>query len=382
MRNKKGIAARTGALLLILVFVFVAALSGCGDSDNDSGDAKTDDGTKVYNLKMNVHLPIAIAPGAATQWGCDKAEELSNGRLKFEVYYDGNYVAYDDTMTALADGTIDMALLDAAILSSGGLTLNQVFNKTIQTDLPDRLSISNAYRDLYKEVPELGEEFDSIGVHLASIMSVDGHNLHTTKKDVKVPADVKGMKLDTPGDSVAYFNGLNAAATSLDPGESLDAIKKNLIEGQVTHWALMKDFFTIDVLTHHTIFGIDKVTKESPEFESAGGLFAYFEGYGINLNTWNSLPEDLQAIIVEAFDGAGDEMARINFVDVVDSKTAAIDRGDVFTYVVGEDLQKWWDEGTKEMESWYKDCEKKGYDGKAVYEKMIAQIDKHNKAKQ
>jgi TRAP-type C4-dicarboxylate transport system substrate-binding protein len=332
---------------------------------------------------MNVHTPDNIAPSVATLRGCERATELSNGRLNFEVYYNGNYVAYDDTMMALADGTIDMALIDAMMVASAGLKLNQVYNKVIQTELPDRISISEAYRDLLKEVPELGTEMEAKGVHWVSVLAVDGHNLHTATKDVLVPADVQGMAIDSPGDSVRYFNSINAKANSWDPGESYDAISKNLAQGQVTHWALMKDFGTIDILPHHTIFGLEEgeVTKESPEFETVGGLFAYIEGYAINLELWNSLPEDLKQILNEAFDWAGDEMARINFQDVVDAKTKAIDRGDTFSYVTGDNLQLWWDEGVKEMAEWINECEALGYDGQAAYDKMIALIDAHNKDK-
>jgi TRAP-type C4-dicarboxylate transport system substrate-binding protein len=156
----------------------------------------------------------------------------------------------------------------------------------------------------------------------------------------------------------------------MDPGENYQALERNLIDGQVTHWALMVNFDTQAFLKHHTLFGIDDVNSESD-----GGLYAPLIGYAINLETWNSLPEDLQQILTESFDYAGDEMANMDIETIAKGKKFAADRGDSFTYVTGDALKPWYDWADKANAEWYAACEKLGYDGEGIYNRLLETIE-------
>jgi len=261
-------------------------------------------------------------------------------------------------------------MIDATMVA-GTYTLNQVFSKPIKTNIPERLSTSTAYRTLLENSPELNEELAKDNVRWVSVGALAGYNIHMKDKEVKVPEDLKGTKLDSLGDAVDYFTLLGSAASAMDPGENYQALERNLINGQVTHWALMVNFGTQDFLKYHTLFGIDDVNGDSD-----GGLYAPLIGYAINLDTWNSLPEDLQQILVESFDFAGDEMARMDVDTIAEGKQFAQDRGDTFTYVTGDDLEPWYDYADEALAAWYEDCAAKGYDGESVYEQMIAEIKK------
>jgi TRAP-type C4-dicarboxylate transport system substrate-binding protein len=373
MKKSRSIVKRSASIMFILMLALVIVLSGCSGSESPGTDTKAKSDDTVYTLKMNVHTPDTIPPSLATKAGCDMAEELSNGRLKFEIYYSGNYVAYLDTLMGLSDHVIDMAMVDATMIA-GSYTLNQVFSKPLKTAIPDRTSNSNAYRALLAETPELNEELEKDGIHWVSVGSLAGYNLHMKGTEVKTPDDLKGKKLDSLGDAVSYFTMLGAPSSALDPGDSYQALERNLVDGQVTHWALMVNFGTQDFLKYHTLYGIDDVNGESD-----GGLYAPLIGYAINFDTWNSLPEDLQQILVESFDFAGDEMGNMDIATIAEGKKTAQDRGDTFTYVNGDDLKPWYEWADKSNAEWFAACDALGYDGESVYKKLIEKIEAQSK---
>jgi TRAP-type C4-dicarboxylate transport system substrate-binding protein len=361
-------------LALILIVSCAVVFSGCsGGGSAPAGDASSDGAAEedvsagaadeVYTLKINVHTPEVTPPSVSTKAGADMATELSGGRLQFEIYYSGNMVAYLDTFMGLSDKVIDMAMVDGTMIA-GGFTLNQIFSKPLKTTPPERLTTSKAYREFLANNPVLNEEFLKVGVRWLSVGALAGYNIHMKNKDVKTPGDLQGMKLDSLGDAVTYFTAIGAAATAMDPGETYSALEKNLIDGQVTHWALMNSFATQDFLKYHTIFG------ELGE-NGDGGLYAPCIGYVINDEVWNGLPADLQQILVESFDFAGDEMARGDIALIEEAKQIATDRGDTFSYVTGADLDPWYEWMDKSNADWFAACEAAGYDGEGLYNAML-----------
>jgi TRAP-type C4-dicarboxylate transport system substrate-binding protein len=352
-------------------------LSGCGSSSTGStggntsnaGAASGGDDT-VYTLKMNVHTADMVPPSIATKIGCDKATELSDGRLQFDIYYSGNYVPYLDTFVGLSDDTIDMAMIDATMIA-GSFTLNQAFSKPIKTGIPPRITTSEAYRTALAANPQFNEELSKVGVRWVSVGALAGYNIHMKSKVITTPDDLKGQKLDSLGDAVGYFTAIGAPATALDPGDSYQYIEKNLVDGQVSHWALLYNFDTLSLLNTHTIFGVDNIASESD-----GGLYAPLIGYAINESVWNSLPADLQDILVEAFDYAGDEMARMDEESIAAGKKVAVDRGDEFVFLTGDALKPWYDWADKTNQEWFDACAAAGYDGEAAYNAIIAELGK------
>jgi TRAP-type C4-dicarboxylate transport system substrate-binding protein len=352
-------------LSLILVFIMPLTLMLVGCSKPESG-AASDSADKVYTLKVNTHCPETIPPGMITQMAADKAAELSNGRLKFEVYFSGNMVAYDDTFIGTADKVVDIAMVDASMIAQS-FVVNQVFSKPLKVTPPARQKTTNAYREFLNNNPDLNKEFESVGVRWLSVSALAGYNIHTKDKEIKTPEDLKGLKLESIGDAVSYFTTMGSAATAMDPGEYYTSLEKNMIDGQATHWAVLNNFATLDFEKYHTIFG------ELGE-DGDGGLYAPSIGFIINSQTWESLPADLQDILVESFSYGLDEMASMDIPIIEEAKKICTDRGDTFVYVKGDDLKPWHDWMDVSNKEWFDACKKLGYDGEALYNDLCEAI--------
>jgi TRAP-type C4-dicarboxylate transport system substrate-binding protein len=368
---------KTTSLLLVLAMVFVLSLAGCGDNSGSTGGdtAKPveDDGETVYTFKVNTHCPETIPPGMITQEACDYATEKSGGRLKFEVYFSGNYVAYEDTFLGVSDKVVDIAMIDASSIAQS-YVLNQVFSKPLKTELPPQGVMEEIYHTFLAEHgDELNAEFEPDNVIWLAAGALAGYNLHIKDKAITAPEDLKGVKLETLGDAVSYFTAIGASAVAMDPGDNYSALEKNLIDGQAVHWAIMGDFATKDFLKYHTIFG-----KSDIETLRTGGLYEPLNGFIMNLDSWNSLPAELQAILVEAFSYGEDRMYEYDKETIKSTWQECLDRGDTFIYIEGDDLKPWYDWMDVANAEWFDACAEAGFDNaEDLYSSLIETIESY-----
>jgi TRAP-type C4-dicarboxylate transport system substrate-binding protein len=113
-----------------------------------------------------------------TQEACDYATEKSGGRLKFEVYFSGNYVAYEDTFLGVSDKVVDIAMIDASSIAQSSV-LNQVFAKPLKTELPPHGVLEEIYHTFLAEHgDELNAEFEPDNVIWLAAGALAGYNLH------------------------------------------------------------------------------------------------------------------------------------------------------------------------------------------------------------
>ncbi|MDH7525957.1 MAG: hypothetical protein QHH10_11655, partial [Peptococcaceae bacterium] len=122
----------------------------------------------------------------------------------------------------------------------------------------------------------------------------------------------------------------------------------------LTHYVAINTFKTHEVFKYHTEMG-------------EGGLGSIAMGYLINLKTWNSLPADLQQIIVEGFDWAGMERAKQYLVEEGQYKELEKGMGQIIYKTTPEETALW--EKTLEPinEKWISGVEAKGLPARKVY---------------
>ncbi|NLO97085.1 MAG: TRAP transporter substrate-binding protein DctP [Peptococcaceae bacterium] len=361
-------------VLLTLVMLLSLVLTGCGSSTQQDQISATpqDDPNKVYKLKANYYSVEKAPPGQGMQKACDLATERSSGRLQFETYYAGTLVNKNDTMAALKAGTIDIAIVEATMLAEVTV-LNKVFNALLKEPPPDRHANTKAFRELIKTVPELNDELAKINMKWLSCFSLPGYNLHSVKKKVKSIDDIKGMKIEAHGDVANYINSVGGAAVELDASDYYSGLERNLVDAQMAHWPITVLYKIQELVTTHTIFG-DNI--------DSGGLYAPPMGSLINLDTWNSLPEDLQQILVECFEEGHDYSLNLDDIMFADAIQYVQDKGDTIYYITGDLRKPFNDAMDPILNAWFKECKDAGYDGEKVYNKMLelqAKYAKENK---
>ncbi len=233
----------------------------------------------VYTLK------VSTTRGDST-WFAQMYDELfeeiteeSNGRLQFEIYHNNTLGAPADIWNMFTMGGID--IIDMSPGMVGSFTVSEGLNVPFlySNDAQVYAAMNNLLEaDLLPEYTDYME--------VLTFLPAGSLELFTTKKQVNSMENLAGLKLR--GSSVTMSNAigsLGATAVSIQPSEQTTALQQGVLDGVITG------------ALYGSTTGLGEVCPYL--MQGAIGMSCMF--CGMNNNTWNSLPEDLQTIIKDAF---------------------------------------------------------------------------------
>lgn len=237
-----------------------------------------------FNWRLVVGYPRDIALGKLYPDFARNIEQMSDGRIKVEIVYDGEGVNQSEIYGAIKSGIVEMGFPYMALFTGdfpagmvqlglpGGpsdyLQLRALFETTEWADV---LRDAYAKQGLYL----LGEEY-SLPTYLVTKDPVDSLDV------------LKGKKIRAPGAYGKMFRELGATPVNIAYSEVYIA------------------------LTTGTVWGVDAmniVDHEGGKFHEIAKHLYPMPVTGsqvfpilVNMDAWNELPEDLQAILHAAAD--------------------------------------------------------------------------------
>jgi C4-dicarboxylate-binding protein DctP len=341
------------------LFCLVILLCACSRQKADSGFSSAGSARPVV-LTFNNFTPETTPLGMGVIAAAKYAEEKSGGTLKLEVYHNGTLLGFDDSIQGTANGIADITMVGPAATDAQTL-LNQVFSSMLEFIPEDRHKASAACQQLIRNVPELNQELEAMGLRWLSVHVLPGSNLHMSNREVSTIDQVRGVKIDGLGNVVSYWSSLGASALTLDPADYYLSLERGLIQGQYTHWALLDIYKTGELTKYHTVFGAD-----------GGGLSNGVMGYMINQAKWNSLSEEHKRILVEACDYAGTVTIDIDVPVIEQAKKTSRERGDGHVYINTPELLKPWIDAMKPVRQvWIDQTQSAGYPAQAAYDELV-----------
>jgi TRAP-type C4-dicarboxylate transport system substrate-binding protein len=360
MLKRKKFLSVVVALILVTVFGF----SACGNTSNSSTQSPaTGSGSdvvssdEVFELKVNYFGSSTNGNGRALHEACVQMEERSEGRIKPQEFYDGTFVSNTDTLQSTANGVVDISYISPSHIPTM-FTLNDVFTLP-STEIPaSRAAGAKAYRELIEIEPALQEEMAAKNLTWVTITPLEGYHYHGAKKEVRVPADVKGMKLETTGQTITYLTDLGVSAMTLPAGDFYTSLERSMVDGGFWTWPIISSYGLEELTEQHTLFG-------------KGGLWAPASGYVMNLDSYNKLPDDLKQIVKESFSYAMDILIEEDAKTSEEAYSAAILAGHNIVELSDAECAPWFDEMTANNEKWFATAEAAGFDGKGVYETLM-----------
>ena len=356
------------ALSLTLAMVF--AFTACG-SNNTATDDPTASGDEAYTLTFSYFAPEIIGPGLFIQDAAKNIEERSNGRLKLDMYFNSTLLGPGDVISGCMNGTADIVMVDQSIMGEV-FPLSNVFSMPFLETPPSKQKMDEAFGLLLAERPELSEELAAQGLMYLNIAPCGGFHLHGTSTLFDTPAKLAGKTVDGLGEGGNIISALGGNGVTLQPGDWYLSLSTSLLDGILQHFAVLTGFALSDVLTTHVIFSN---TKDSTDYDAlfGGGIYAPMMGNIMNKASFDALPPDLQAILL-------DEMSRFaEYVTAVDSATTvkeSIDvcnaRGDVFIFVGDEEREIWKPGMQVIIDKWLEQVNALGYDGLDLYNHLLS----------
>jgi TRAP-type transport system periplasmic protein len=228
----------------------------------------------------------SVSKGGVNADGLDKFAELvqqkSKGEIVVRVFYQSLGVEQQLTQ-AVMTGSVDIGMISNG--NAGRFT-----DAFFVYDLP---FMFKSYANMLKTLDSpLGKTLEAraekdLGVKYLYHMSFGvGRDIQTTKKPLRVPADIKGLKIrvvSTPID-LATFKAWGANPTPVDWGQTFPALQQGVVEGEQIPVSLIAD------IRHH------EVVKYSIRLDYQ----AIFESLFINARKLASLSPAHQRILLDA----------------------------------------------------------------------------------
>jgi len=272
----------------------------------------------------------------------EAVEAATGGRVQFEVYWSNTLCKPMDNWEAVKSGIADAGVC-AMPFWPGLAPLSDVIS------LPALGIVSSeqggaVFWNLYEKYPSIRDEFKD--VHML-FSGVSNPNIFiTVDKPVKTIDDIEGMKIRvTGGPPTDYLKSLDASPMLVAMVDVYTNLQKGVIDGVLSSWT------SVESMNFH----------EVANYVSEVPVYSTYAIRAMNVDTWNSLPPDIQEAITSV---SGYERSVLfsktqfdDHVDVVREKGYGMN---VYT-PTAEELAAWQEAAYPIWEKWVSDMEEAGH---------------------
>lgn len=209
------------------------------------------------------------------------ADELSGGRLQVKIFPNAQLGTDRDMIEGMQLGSIDLAspstgAMGAVMPAANVLDLPYIFD-----------DYSHAYRVLDGPLSDrLYRLFDGVGFHPLGWWEIGFRNLTNKVRPVRVPADVKGLKLRTLPVAVHQraWTLVGAQPVALDFTEVYNALDTGVVDGQENPF---------NIILTGKLYEVQKYLSLTQHVYGAAPT-------SVSDKTWQKLPPDLQKALKAA----------------------------------------------------------------------------------
>jgi len=208
----------------------------------------------------------------------EPVEALSKGRIKVEIYPNGQLGGDREMSEAVQMGTLQMAIPATSPLAG--------FDKRVQIlDIPYLFSSrETAFEGIDGELGKtINGYLESKGFAVLGYLENGMRHVTNSKRPIYKPEDMKGIKIRTMENPMhmAYFKEVGANPTPMSWGELYTALQQKTVDAQENPYALIVD---------GKFYEVQKYASET------GHVFS-FELIIANKKFMDSLPQDLREIV-------------------------------------------------------------------------------------
>jgi TRAP-type C4-dicarboxylate transport system substrate-binding protein len=301
----------------------------------------------MHNLHVDVFVPFA-----------KEVEEKSKGKAKVTIYPGEALGKAKDHYDMAMHGITDIAF------AIPGYTPGR-FPLTAVIELPFLVPSAKIGSRVIWEIQQKYLQAEYPGVKMLSMWVHSPGHIHMTKKPVKTMEDINGLRLRSPGPmQIQVLRELGVSPLTIPIPELYDALQKGMADGAVLPFSGMVDFKLSDLIRYHTM----------------ANMYVMPMSLIMNPKMWDSLPGDVQKVILEAAGSRMSEMAGASY-DTADLRgmDAAKKVNAQITTLSPEEKQRWIERSRPVSDKWIADMDAKGLPGKKVYEETRQLLEKHSK---
>lgn len=327
------------SLALVLV---AASLAGCGGKkEQPAKQAQPEQQAiklKVADLFPTTH-PVSV--DGISLW-MKRVQELTGGKVQFEYYPSEQLGKAKDLLKVVQNKVADVAFVGPSYVTAN-MPLSGVM------ELPGAFPASVAGEQAYWKLCQgtmLKPEFLKNGVVPVFVYTLPPYEVWTMQKQVKVPGDMKGLKMRSVGGVMDQtISLLGGSPVALPITEMYESLQKKVVDGTILGAISVKPYKVQELLKYTTL----------------GASVGSFVGvYCVNEGVWKSLPENVQKAMIQA----GEETSK-HLAEVLDKQAQDLlqefEKGGIKVYKLSAGDQKQWLELVSPVEKdWVKKMESSG----------------------
>lgn len=323
----------------------------------------------AHAQEVTLRLHHFLGPNAPAQkdffepW-VERVEEQSDGRIAVEIYPSMTLGGSPPQLISqLRDGVVDI-IWTVTSYTPGQFPRTEVF------ELPfvhqgDAVATNLAIQDLYDDW--LAEEYQD--VHPILIHVHAGNALHTVDTPVRGPADMAGLKIRTPSRTGSFvLEALGANPVGMPVPQLPQALSKQVVNGTTIPFEVSLPLKIHELVNYHM------------EFEDGTRLGTAVFLYGMNQDTYESLPDDLKEVIDEN-SGANiaAEVGEVWMEVEEPGLQAAIDEGNEIIRWPVEDKQAWREAIQPAIDRWLAEVGDAGIEAEALLAAASEAVEGHSR---
>ncbi len=321
------------ALLLVIGFV----LSGCGGSDSSSADEQ-----KKIKLKFATYFPgtSPIYTDFTQPW-MERVTKLTDGQVEFAYYPSEQMGKAGDLLQLTGDGVVDISVFPTNYYA------DQMPYSQMLASLPNLSENTGqgtkAINELFKENEEwVNHDFEKNKVKPIVYQVSPPYELWTTGKEIRLPADLEGLKIKTPGGMAnQLYEFLGAVPVSISHAETYEALDRGVIQVASYYSMAVKNSGT-DELLRYAIF---------PHIGTV------IQGITINNQVWQGLPDDVKEAMETAGEEIIDRIGKVYEEETVKFNSEFVEGGGKIAELTPDEQMQWEEQTAAFTEKWLKEQE-------------------------
>ncbi len=272
-----------------------------------------------------------------------EVEKRTNGAVSVQTFPGGTLLNAKGMMDGVIAGTADIGCLCMAYQPGRFLVTNAT---ALPLNFPNAEVASLTLWDIYKKYKPEG----FAKVKVLTMFTCAPANIYA-KVPVKNLDDLKGLQLRASGGVAQVMKALGANAVGMPQSQTPEALQKGVVKGAVSSLETLKDFKYAEMCKYVTMLN--------------GPVYPF--AVVMNMDKWNSLPKDVQAV----FDELAPQQAAWTGVymdnHVEESIAWSKENYNIEITVLPKEEKAKWDAKLQPLvEKWIGDAEAKGLPAKAI----------------
>ncbi len=236
---------------------------------------------KVIELKFTTTVPDVTLLGRGQKAWMEKVEKDSGGRIKFTPYWASSLFKPREIFRGALDGLADFIYWSPNI-ELGLMPLTSVMWLPMM-GFPSQWAQRTIYAQLLEKFPQMKAEYQGLMVY--GIHPSTPAQLNTLKKEVRVPADLRGMKITPANEEIAQMVVASGGApVNLVVTDWYTSLERGVTEGMINSTGALFAFKTFELMKYHA--------------QALPGGFAQTPFVVlVNPENWKKIPPDLQKVL-------------------------------------------------------------------------------------